>query len=176
MAYILSKPPKSKPPAQTRLCTHCGQTRPLSSFFANRDWLVNGKKDCWCKSCIAKIRTKDEMRRYFWENNREWKENVWENALKQAEIQAAKSTAYQKSNEERRQVLLESLACPIMPSLMQKVQNYKYEDHTQDANTNNYDEAKEEGKIVEFEKAKAKDKNLKVYNEFFNGEFKPAEI
>lgn len=176
MPYIVSKPRKSKPPAQTRLCLHCNQTKPLSNYFSNRDWIENGKKDKWCKQCIAKIRTKDEMRRYFWENNREWKENVWENALEQAKIQAAKSTVYQKSNEDRRQVLLESIACPIMPSLMQKTQNYKYENHIDDANTNNYDEAKKNGKVVELETARAKDKDLKVYNEFFNGEFKPAEI
>lgn len=174
--YISSKPRKSKPPAQTRLCFHCNQTKPLAQFYSNRDWVDNGGKDKWCKQCLAKIRTKDEMRRYFWENNREWKENVWENALKQAETQAAKSVVYQKSNEDRRKVLLESLACPIMPSLMQRTQNYKYEDHTQDVNTNNYDQAKESGKIVEFNPSNTKDKNLKVYNEFFNGEFKPAEI
>lgn len=176
MPYVLSKPRKSKPPAQTRLCLHCNQTKPLSNFYANRDWVDNGGKDKWCKQCLAKIRTKDEMRRYFWENNREWKENVWENALKQAETQAAKSTVFQKSNEDRRQVLLESIACPIMPSLMQKPNNYKYEDHTQDVNANTYDEAKESGKIVELDAKRAKDKNLKTYNEFFNGEFKPSEL
>ena len=174
MPFVASKPRQSKPPAQTRLCFHCNQTKPLAQFYSNRDWVDNGGKDKWCKQCLAKIRTKDEMRRYFWENNREWKENVWENALKQAEPQAAKSTVYQKSNEDRRRILLESLACPIMPSLMQKTQNYKYEDHTQDVNTNSYDEAKESGKIVE--SGPTKDRNLKVYNEFFNGEFKPAEI
>ena len=174
--YKLSKPRKGKPPAQTKLCFHCNQTKPLSNFYANRDWLENGGKDKWCKQCLAKIRTKDEMRRYFWENNREWKENVWENALKQAEVQASKNTVYQKSNEERRQILLESIACPIIPSLMQKTQNYKFEDHTQDVNTNNYDEAKEGGKIIELDPKNVKDRNLKVYNEFFNGEFKPAEI
>ena len=177
MPYVLSKPRGNKKPVQTRLCLHCNQSKTLSNFYSNRDWVENGNKDKWCKQCIAKIRTKDEMRRYFWENNREWRENVWENALKQAEIQAIKSTAYQKSNEDRRMVLLEAIACPIMPTLMQKAQNYKYEDHTQDVNTNNYDEAKEGGKIVEFEPKKAKlDKNLKTYNEFFNGEFKPAEL
>lgn len=176
MAYILSKPKKGKPPAQTRMCIHCGQTKPLSNFYANKDWHENNGKDAWCKQCIAKIKTKDEMRRYFWENNRTWKENVWENALKQAELQAAKSTVYQKSNEDRRQVLLEAIACPIMPQLFKLVQNYKYEEHKKDVNTNDYDEAKEGGKIVEFEPSKAKDKNLKVYNEFFNGEFKPVEI
>lgn len=179
MALILSKPRNNKAPTQTKLCLHCNQTKPLSQFYANRNWVANGNKDAWCKQCLAKIRTKDEMRRYFWENNREWKENVWENALKQAEVQASKSTVYQKSNEERRHILLESVACPIIPKLMQQTQNYKYEDHTQDVNTNNYDEAKESGKIVELNPSNpsaAKDKNLKVYNEFFNGEFKPAEI
>ena len=146
--YVLSKPKSSKPPAQTKLCLHCNQTKPLSNFYANRNWIDNGGKDAWCKQCIAKIRTKDEMRKYFWENNREWKENVWENALKQAEIQASKSTVYQKSNEDRRQVLLESIACPIIPSLMQKQQNYKYEDHTNNTLVNNYEQAKENGQII----------------------------
>lgn len=177
MPYILSKPKKGKPPAQTRLCLHCNQTKPLSNYFSNRDWVENGKKDVWCKACIAKIRTKDELRRYFWENNRQWKENVWENAIEKAKIEAAKSTVYQKSNEDRRQVLLESVACSIMPELFRLTQNYKYEDHKNDPNTNNYDQAKESGKIIELDAVKAKqDKNLKTYNEFFNGEFKPSEL
>ena len=175
MAYILSKPKNGKPPAQTRMCIHCGQTKPLSNFFANRDWHDNGGKDAWCKQCIAKIRTKDEMRRYFWENNRAWKENVWDNAMNQAELQAAKSEIFQKSNEDRRRVLQESIACTIIPNLMKQAQNYQYEEHKKDANINDYDEAKESGMIVEGA-SKPKDKNLKVYNEFFNGEFKPTEL
>ena len=176
MAYVLSKPTKGKPPAQTRLCLHCNQVKPLSKFYANRNWIENGKKDKWCKECLAKIQTKDEMRRYFWENNRVWKENVWENALKQAEIEAAKSTVYQKSNAERKQVLLEHIACPIIPTLMQMTQNYGYEDHLNDPYVNDYDQAKESGKIVEAQPNSKTDKNLKVYDAFFNGEFKPAEI
>lgn len=177
MAYILSKPRKSKPPIQTRLCLHCNQTKPLFNFYANREWLENGRKDKWCKQCLAKIRTKDEMRRYFWENNRQWNEKIWENAIKQAEIQAIKSTVFQKSNEERRQVLLESIACPIIPTLMQKTQNYKYEDHMGDPYTNNYDEAKENGKIIETDPDKAKkDKNLKTYSHDFNGDFNSSQL
>lgn len=175
MAYVLSKPKKGKPPAQTRMCIHCGQTKPLSNFYSNRDWHENGNKDAWCKQCIAKIQTKDEMRRYFWENNRAWKENIWENALVQAELEAAKSTVYQKSNEDRRLVLLEHIACQYVPNIMKQAQNYKYEEHKKDSNANDYDEAKEAGMIVEGS-TKPKDKNLKVYNEFFNGEFKQFEI
>ena len=176
MAYILSKPKNGKPPAQTRLCIKCGQTKPLSNFYANKDWHENGARDSWCKQCIAKIRTKDEMRRYFWENNRQWKENVWENACKQGELEAAKSTTYQKSNDDRRQILLEAIACPILTKLMRMTQNYKYEEHNKDVNNNSYDEAKENGKIVELNPTPKQDKNLKIYNEFFNGEFKPSEI
>jgi len=175
VAYVLSKPKKGKPPAQTRMCIHCGQTKPLSNFYSNRDWHENGNKDAWCKQCIAKIQTKDEMRRYFWENNRAWKENIWENALVQAELEAAKSTVYQKSNEDRRLVLLEHIACQYVPNIMKQAQNYKYEEHKKDSNANDYDEAKEAGMIVEGS-TKPKDKNLKVYNEFFNGEFKQFEI
>jgi len=176
VAYLLSKPKKGKPPAQTRLCAHCGMTKPLSNYYSNKDWLENGQKDSWCKNCLAKIKTKDEMRRYFWENNRQWKENVWENACEQGKLQAAKSTVYQKSNDDRRQILLEAIACPIVLQLMKQKQNYKYEEHKKDTNVNNYDEAKKAGRIVDIGSVKPVDKNVKVYNEFFNGEFKPAEI
>jgi len=177
MPYILAKPKKNKPPAQTRLCLHCNQVKPLAKFYANRNWVENSNKDKWCKECLAKIQTKDEMRRYFWENNREWRENVWENAIEKAKIEAAKSTVFQKSTDDRKQVLLEHIACPIMPSLMQMTQNYKFEDHLGNPYVNNYEQAKENGQIVELDPVKAKgDKNLKVYNEFFNGEFKPGEI
>lgn len=173
MPYVLAKPKLSKPPVQTRLCLHCNQTKPLAKYFSNRDWVENGCKDSWCKECLAKIKTKDEMRRYFWENNRAWKENVWDNLIKQAELEAAASNVYQKSNAERRQIILEQLACPKIPSVMQQKQNYQFEDHTKDVHTNSYDEAKENGKIVEMP---VKDKNVKTYNAFFNGEFKPSEI
>ena len=40
-----------------------------------------------------------------------------------------------------------------------------------------YDQAKEAGMIVEEDKKKNRiDKNVKTYNEFFNGEFKPSEL
>lgn len=177
MPYFSSKPKNGKPPAQTRLCLHCNQIKPLANYYSNRGWVENGTKDKWCKQCIAKIRTKEEMKRFFWENNRAWNEQLWENAIKRAELQAAKSTVYQKSNADRKQVLLESIACPIMPTLMQKTQYYKYEDHLSNAFVNDYDQAKEAGMIVEEDKKKNRiDKNIKTYNEFFNGEFKPSEL
>lgn len=57
MAYILSKP-KGKTPAQTRLCFHCNQTKPLSQFYSNRDWIENGKRINGANSVLQRLEPK----------------------------------------------------------------------------------------------------------------------
>ena len=173
MPTVLSKS-RGKPPAQTKLCLHCNHTKPLSQFYANRGWVEQNGKDIWCKSCVSKCMTKDSLREYFFENNREFTDDLWNNACKLAEQQCSKKVAYQKANEERRQVLLEQVACSIVPSIMQMVQNYKYVDNTKDVHTNSYQEAKENGKIIDI--PIKKDSNIKSYSQEFNGDFKPAEL
>ena len=173
MPTVLSK--SRKAPMQTKLCLHCNYTKPVSQFYANRGWVEQNQKDVWCKSCVAKCNTKDLMREYFFENNREFSDDLWANACKKAEQQCAKKTVYQKANEERKQILLEQVACSIIPSIMQMSQNYKYVDNTKDIHTNTYAEAKENGKVIDNEK-KAKDANIKTYSLEFNGNFKPAEL
>lgn len=170
MPTVLSK--SRKAPVQTKLCLHCHNTKPLSQFYANRNWVEQNQKDVWCKSCVAKCMSKDSMREYFFENNREFTDDLWANAIKRAEQQCAKKTVYQKANEDRRQVLLEQVACSIIPSIMQMAQLYKYIDNTQDIHSNTYEEAKENGKIIDAKK----DPNIKSYSKEFNGNFKPAEV
>lgn len=177
MPTVLSKPRRAAP-AQTKLCLHCNHTKPLSQFYANRGWVEQNGKDVWCKSCVSKCRTKDDLREYFFENNRELTEDLWNNACKLAEQQCSKKTVYQKANEDRRQVLLEQVACSIVPTIMQRVQNYKYVDNTQDVHTNTYEEAKENGKVADNVSpiAKKADPNVKTFSEEFNGNFKPQEL
>lgn len=166
-----SKPRKTaKKPAVTKMCLHCNQVRNLSDFYSNRDWIDQGGKDIWCKKCISQIKTKDDMREYFWENHRKWDERIWNNAQKKAELQAAKNVVYQKSPEDRRNVILEALTCQQIPSIMQI--HYAYVDNSQDINANDYQEAKEAGKIIEMKV----DPNVKTYNAFFNGDFKQSEL
>lgn len=166
----------AKKPPLTKLCVKCHRTVPVAKFFSNRDWIDQGGKDSWCKDCIAQCQTKDEMREYFWENNRAWNESMWANAIKQAGLQAANNAVFQKSSEDRQQVILESIACKIVPGMMQKTQIYKYEDHNGDVYANSYAEAKEAGKIIDISAAKPADPNVKIYSHEFNGMFKPAEI
>lgn len=156
-------------PPVTKICSKCKQTRPVSDFYSNRDWVDQLGKDVWCKDCVGKCKSKDELREYFWENCREWSERMWENAQKKAELAANKNTVYQKTTEERRKLILDRLTCQNVLKSMQV--NYKFVDHTEDINTQTYQEAKENGQVIE-----EKDPNVKVFSDFFNGYFKPDEL
>ena len=167
-----SKPRKTaKQPRPTKMCLKCHCVRPLGDFFSNRDWIDQAGKDVWCKKCVSQIKTKDEMREYFFENNRAWEEKIWANAEKKAKLQAAKNQVYMRSPEDRQRTILETLTCQQVPAVMQL--NYKYIDNTKNVNENTYEEAKENGKVIDI---RSKDPNVKTYNAFFNGDFKPAEL
>lgn len=175
MATVLSKARKTaKKPPVTRLCTHCHCVRNLSEFYSNRDWIEQAGKDVWCKNCVSQIKDKDGMREYFFENHRQWDERIWDAAKKKAELQAIKKEVYQKSSEDRREVILEALTCNMVPTVMQI--HYAYIDNSQDINVQSYEQAKEAGKIVEIGEVKKANPNVKTYNAFFNGDFKPAEL
>lgn len=159
-------------PPVTKICSKCKQTKVLSNYYSNRDWTDQLGKDIWCKDCVSKCATKDELREYFWTNNREWNEKVWSNARKKAELAANKNTTYQKAFDETKKNILDRLTCQNVLKSMQL--NYKFVDHTNDINVQTYEEAKEAGHVKTEEEEK--DPNLKTYSEEFNGYFKPDEL
>lgn len=156
------------------MCTCCHQVKSLSSFYSNRDWIDQLGKDAWCKNCAGKATTKDELRKYFFENNREWSDKLWEKSYKKAELDASKNAVFQKTTDERRASILDRLACQNVLKSMQL--NYKFVDNSQDINVNSYEDAKEAGKIIDMTPRLTQDPNVKTYNAFFNGDFKPAEL
>lgn len=158
----------AKPPV-TKICSKCGQTRFLSEFYSNKDWVDQLGKDIWCKSCATKCKTKDELREYFWENNREWDERQWDKCAKKAELALNAKPVYQKTTEERKKILLDQLTCQNVIKGMQL--NYKFVDNANSGTSLSYKEAKENGEILE-----EKDPNVKVYSDAFNGYFKPDEL
>lgn len=161
-----SRRPVKKP---TKLCLRCHKPKELTDFYANRDWEEQLGKDVWCKECVNRCSSKDEMREYFWENNREWSERIWESATKKAEAMAAKNETYVKSSEERRAMILERLTCQQVPTLF--AAHYKFVDNTKNGVALSYQEAKERGMIFDTE-----DANIKIYSKEFNGNFKPHEL
>lgn len=159
----------------TKMCTCCHQVRNISDFYSNRDWTEQLGKDAWCKSCAGKCVTKDELRKYFWENNREWSDKLWENAYRKAELAASKNKVYQKTTDERRASILERLTCQNVLKSMQL--SYQFVDHSKDLNVNSYEDAKQAGKIIDITPIVGEpDPNIKTYSAEFNGDFKPAEL
>lgn len=167
-----SKPRGAAPPV-TKICSRCKQTKLLSNYYSNRDWTEQLGKDVWCKDCVTKCATKDELREYFWENNREWNDKLWASVQKKAELALNAKATYQNAFEDTKKSILDRLTCQKMIKSMQI--NYKFEDHSKDINVQTYQEAKEDGQITE-EKPETKDPNVKTYSEFFNGYFKPEEL
>ena len=160
-------------PPVTKICSKCKNTRNLTEFYSNRDWTEQLGKDIWCKSCVSKCATKDELREYFWENNRDWSDKLWNNARKKAELAANKNSTYQRAFDETKKNILDRLTCQNVLKSMQI--NYKFVDHTNDINVQTYQEAKEAGQVLD-EKTADKDPNVKTYSEFFNGYFKADEL
>ena len=55
---------RSAAPPVTKICSKCKQTKTLQSFYSNKDWTEQLGKDVWCKDCVGKCATKDELRGY----------------------------------------------------------------------------------------------------------------
>lgn len=162
---VVSKPRRSEKPPQTKLCLKCGRVKPISDYYANRDWDAQLGKDIWCKECVNRCGTKDEVREYFWENHRDWNDTIWQKAGERAEKLASNNTVYQKANDDRRKTLLEKLTCQQIPAVMGVY--YKYVD----VGDSTYAEAKANGQIKE-----EVDPDVKTYSHKFNGYFKPSEL
>jgi hypothetical protein len=110
--------------------------KPLTDYYVNKDWDEQLGKDVWCKDCVNRCTTKDEIREYFWENHREWNERIWDMAEKKAEALAANNITYQRTTEERRRLILERLTCQQVPVYMQT--QYKYVNNGEDGKTISY--------------------------------------
>lgn len=161
---VESKSRKSKAALkQVRVCIKCGLTRELDDYYSNRDWEEQLGKDIWCKECVGKCTDRESVREYFWENNREWDERIWQAAVKKAERKLVNNATYQKSSEDRRLMLLNRLAAQQIPTVMSPF--YKFADNSKSGSLS-FAEAKARGEV-----SNETDDNEKQYDEFFNGYF-----
>ena len=113
---IASKSVKAVPkkPIMKR-CTRCDAIKPVTDFYTNKDWDEQLGHDAWCKDCYSKCQSKEDVREYFWCNNREFTDGIWETAMIKAENQAASNTSFQRLPRDRRDRVLEKLACTQVP-------------------------------------------------------------
>lgn len=167
---IESKSKKSSVPTKTKTCQRCGKNHPLTDYYSNKDWTEQGGRDAWCKDCFSRCTTKDEIREYFWYNNREFSEKMWQNASAKAEAAASNNATFLKLRDDQKIKVLEKMTCQQLPSLL--VQYYSFVDNTMGGKLHSYEEAKAEGYIVE----EAIDDDVKYHSSKFNGDFKKKEL
>lgn len=151
-----------------RVCIKCGRTKELDGYYVNREWEEQLGKDIWCKECVGKCTNRENIKEYFWENNRDWDERIWQSAVKKAEKMLLDNATYQKSAEDRRKMLLDRLAAQQVPAVMTPF--YKFVDNSKSGSLS-YEEAKAKGQVSD-----EVDENEKVYDEFFNGYFMKRDL
>jgi hypothetical protein len=96
---------------------------------------------------------------------------MWLAAKSRAEKQAALNPMYQKASEERRAAILEKLTCQAFPTIMTTPAMYKFVDNSKSTTSLSYQEAKENGEVIE-----EVNDDVKLYSKDFNGYFKKHEI
>lgn len=129
MANPIESKSRAQVAPQTKTCTKCGKEKELTAFYVNRDFKEQNGRDAWCKDCVAQCSTRSQIKEYFWENNREWNEKIWDVAQKKAERAAEGNTTIQRMNEERREKILERMIVQAIPSSMSAF--YSYTDHSE---------------------------------------------
>jgi hypothetical protein len=158
------------PKTPTKACTKCGKVRKVDEFYINRDWKEQLGRDVWCKECVGRCTSKEDIKEYCWENHRQYVERAWQAAERRAEKFAATNSTYQCANEERRKYILERLTAQNYPAVM--VSYYQYIDTDKDDKTLSYTEAKEKGQTIE----EPEDTNTRTYSTEFNGWFSPRDL
>lgn len=153
-----------------KTCMKCGRTQPLDRFFSNKGWVEQGGLDLYCKDCYNFCKTKEDVRAYFWENHRYFKEDVWKIATEEAERLAVNNRTFQKLDETRKASAIEQMAVKELSKLMNRKENYEYFDPMKAGLPYSYKEAKKAGHIIE------EDPDKKEYNAKFNGHFKASEV
>lgn len=150
-----------------KTCKKCSKEKDLNDFYTNTKWDENSNKDCWCKECVKATTSKDEVRRYFWENNRAWIEKVWTDARESAEKELINNATYKKADSAQQAIISERITCEKVILLMNKPAYYKYEEH----DGKKYEDAKTDGQICDII-----DDGLRKYNKEWNGYYTNNEL
>ena len=164
------KPMFAKTPK--RKCPVCGASKELKDFYQNKEWVENDCRDKWCIDCFKDLKTKAEFKQYFWENNREWSDDIWQKAEESAKKKLEATVQYKKGNDTRRKTLLARETAALMPNFINHM--YKYRPKTKDEAMMTYEDAVDAG-LISPDKDND-DPNAKEYSEFFNGYFTQREL
>jgi hypothetical protein len=166
---------------QSKMCLKCRQVRPIIDFYKNNGWKEQKLSDVYCKECAkAMVHNKEDVRRYFWENNRLWNERIWEAAKKKAMYTLASNPKYiGKSLAAKERMAMENDAvAKACLTIMNLKLWYAYSPNiSEDAEEIDFDPLSKSGMVVEFEDGtNGVGNDTKVYSLTWNGYYTQDEI
>ncbi len=151
---------------ERRVCQHCHEEMRLGDFLANNGWAVQRNRDVWCKNCASKCVTMEDVKEYFWENNKQFRQEDWNTYKNQAMDELKYNSVFVQSGDARKDSMLNRYAAKKMISNSYKA---PFAENDKDGYMP-YADAKKRGL---FDDA---DADKKEYNEFFNGSFTKREL
>lgn len=166
---------------QHKMCVACHEVKPLSEYYRNRGWREQKFCDVYCRDCAKKMMVdKESARRYFWENNRLWSDEIWEAAKKTAAYRLANDEAFLRKNssrEARETAENRAIALAVL-GVMNLTSYYAFSDNiNEDADAIEFDPDSDAGTVVMGEDGDiSKTDAAKMYSERWNGKFTRTEI
>jgi len=83
---------------KSKKCVRCGRVLSLEEFYPNKSWKAQKFRDAWCKDCALQFcKDKETAKQYCYENNRTWRDGVWDSALKKAQYALSTDAEYNDS-------------------------------------------------------------------------------
>ena len=131
----------------SKYCLRCNRVLPLNQFYPNKMWGDQRYHDAWCKDCVGKYCVdKESVKQYFYDNNRMWKDSIWDTALKKAQYVLATDATYinKATSSTKREEIEKRTAAKQVFSLMNLSQNYSYVDNVSELAKDPYEPVEEE--------------------------------
>lgn len=121
-------------PENARKCLECGITLPLSDFQNNKladDW---DNKDLICRGCLSTKRTLQDLKQYFWTNNRAFTQELYNAASLKAANDLKSAAPYKRAPADQKAAIEEAYICERIIAMANTAKFYKYEPHAGEYN------------------------------------------
>ena len=170
-----------KKPSTVKMCLKCMTVHPLTEFYKNRSWAEQNCVDLYCKDCSREMcYDKDTMRQYCWENNRLWRDEMWDAAEKRALRVLVNNAEWlnDKTSKKKKEEIRNRAICNQFFFVMNLQNFYVFVDNTDDeGNIRDFNPASSDGSLIKTENGEAIiDDGARIYSPIWNGMFTRREI
>lgn len=146
-----------------KTCSLCGKEKEFTDFYPNEG--SADSFDSWCKVCFEKCQTKDDVKKYMWENGREFSKHMWDQAEERATPIVQNVSTYKRASKEKKLELLEKVTVTQIPFVM----NLSFKKINNEGKS--YEDAVKENLIESEDK-----EDEKVFSKVFHGWFTRDEL